>query len=85
MDARTSVGACLPRVDDIPVILQDRDSTEDGQLDFTIDEGANGNLDGTGGNGTIDPFVEVPRGLVRLRLLMAARPASTAPALRGPR
>ncbi|MYB40728.1 MAG: multicopper oxidase domain-containing protein [Chloroflexi bacterium] len=65
--------AALPAtygVDDIPVILQDRDFTEDGQLDFAIDEGENGNLDGTiTVNGTINPFVEVPQGLVRLRLL----------------
>lgn len=57
-------------VDDIPVIIQDRDFTEDGQLDFAIDEGANGKLYTTlTVNGTIDPFVEVPEGLVRLRLL----------------
>ncbi len=67
------VAATLPAtygVDDIPVIIQDRDFIEDGQLDFAIDEGDNGNLDGTlTVNGTINPFVEVPEGLVRLRLL----------------
>ena len=57
-------------VDDIPVIIQDRDFTDDGQLAFAIDEGDNGNLYPTlTVNGTIDPFVEVPEGLVRLRLL----------------
>ena len=57
-------------VDDIPVIIQDRDFTEDGQLDFAIDEGEEGNLDGVlTVNGTIDPYVAVPEGLVRLRLL----------------
>ena len=65
--------AALPArygVDDIPVILQDRDFTADGRLDVAIDGGENGNLDGTlTVNGTINPFVEVPRGLVRLRLL----------------
>ena len=65
--------AALPAtygVDDIPVIIQDRDFTEDGQLDFAIDPGDDGNLDGTlTVNGAINPFVEVPRGLVRLRLL----------------
>ena len=65
--------AALPAtygVDDIPVIIQDRDFTGDGQLDFAIDEGDNGNLDATlTVNGTINPFVEVPGGLVRLRLL----------------
>ena len=67
------VAATLPAtygVDDIPVIIQDRDFTGDGQLDFAIDEGDNGNLDATlTVNGTINPFVEVPGGLVRLRLL----------------
>ena len=57
-------------VDDIPVIIQDRDFTEDGQLDFAIDEGDNGKLYTTlTVNGTNNPFVEVPEGLVRLRLL----------------
>ena len=57
-------------VDDIPVIIQDRDFTDDGQLDFAIDNGEEGNLDGTlTVNGTINPFVEVAKGLVRLRLL----------------
>ena len=57
-------------VDDIPVIIQDRDFTEGGQLDFAIDQGENGNLYSTlTVNGTINPFVEVPKGLVRLRVL----------------
>ncbi|MXY47511.1 MAG: multicopper oxidase domain-containing protein, partial [Chloroflexi bacterium] len=57
-------------VDDIPVIIQDRDFTEDGQLDFAIDPGDNGNLyDTLTVNGTINPFIEVPKGFVRLRLL----------------
>ena len=66
-------GAALPAtygVDDIPVIIQDRDFTDDGQLDFAIDGGEEGNLDGVlTVNGTINPYVEVPEGLVRLRLL----------------
>ena len=65
--------AALPStysVDDIPVIIQDRDFTQDGQLDFAIDDGEEGNLYSTlTVNGTINPFVEVPEGLVRLRLL----------------
>ncbi len=65
--------AALPAtygVDDIPVIIQDRNFTEDGQLDFAIDDGDNGNLyDTLTVNGTINPYVEVPEGLVRLRLL----------------
>ena len=57
-------------LDDIPVIIQDRDFTEDGQLDFAIDPDDDGNLDATlTVNGAINPFVEVPKGLIRLRLL----------------
>ncbi len=57
-------------VDDIPVIIQDRDFTGDGQLDFAIDPDDEGNQYSTlTVNGTINPFVEVPTGLVRLRLL----------------
>ena len=57
-------------VDDIPVIIQDRDFTEDGQLDFAIDPDDDGNLDATlTVNGAINSFVEVPKGLIRLRLL----------------
>ena len=57
-------------VDDIPVIIQDRDFTADGQLDFAIDPGDDGNqYDTLTVNGAINPFVEVPMGLVRLRLL----------------
>ena len=57
-------------VDDIPVIIQDRDFTDDGQLDFAIDGDDAGNLDGVlTVNGTINPYVETPKGLVRLRLL----------------
>ena len=57
-------------VDDIPVIIQDRDFTADGQLNFAIDPGDDGNLYNTlTVNGAINPFVEVPAGLVRLRLL----------------
>ena len=57
-------------VDDIPVIIQDRDFTDDGQLDFAIDDGDEGNLYNVlTVNGTLSPFVEVPKGLVRLRLL----------------
>ncbi len=73
IDDDNVVASSLPAtygVDDIPVIIQDRDFTDDGQLDFAIDPGGRGNLDGTlTVNGTVDPFVEVPTGLVRLRLL----------------
>ena len=57
-------------VDDIPVIIQDRDFTADGQLDFAIDDGDEGKLYGVlTVNGTINPYIETPTGLVRLRLL----------------
>ena len=57
-------------IDDIPVIIQDRDFTDDGQLDFAIVDDEEGNLDGVlTVNGTINPYVAVPTGLVRLRLL----------------
>ena len=73
IDDDNPAGALLPAtygVDDIPVIIQDRDFTGDGQLDFAIDGGDEGNLDGVlTVNGTIDPYVETPTGLVRLRLL----------------
>ena len=68
-----SAAATLPStygVDDIPVIIQDREFTEDGQLDFAIDDDGRGKLYSTlTVNGTINPFVDVPEGLVRLRLL----------------
>ena len=57
-------------VDDIPVIIQDRDFTADGQLDFAIDDDDEGNLYGVlTVNGAINPYIETPTGLVRLRLL----------------
>ena len=73
IDDDNPAGARLPAtygVDDIPVIIQDRAFTADGQLDFAIDDGDGGNLDGVlTVNGTINPYVEIPTGPVRLRLL----------------
>ena len=73
IDDDNPAGALLPAaygVDDIPVIIQDRDFTGDGRLDFAIDTTDEGNLDGVlTVNGTINPYVETPTGLVRLRLL----------------
>ena len=73
IDDDNPAAATLPGtygVDDIPVIIQDRAFTEDGQLDFAIDDGDEGKLDGVlTVNGTINPYVETPAGLVRLRLL----------------
>ena len=57
-------------VDDIPVILQDREFTADGQLSFEIDNDDDGDLNpDLTVNGTVDPFTTVPAGPVRLRLL----------------
>ena len=73
IDDDNPTGAALPSsygVDDIPVIIQDRAFTADGQLDFAINDGDDGKLDDTlTVNGTLDPYVETPTGLVRLRLL----------------
>ncbi len=68
----------LPRtygIDDLPIILQDRQLDEEGALVYnnigpTRMMGMRGNTLLV--NGAISPFVKVPRGLVRLRLLNAA-------------
>lgn len=73
VDDDNPAAADLPRtygVDDIPVILQDREFTADGQLSFEIDADDNGDLNpDLTVNGTLDPYVTVPAGPVRLRLL----------------
>ena len=57
-------------VDDIPVILQDREFAADGQLAFEIDDGGDGDLNpDLTVNGTLDAYTTVPAGPVRLRLL----------------
>ncbi len=57
-------------VDDIPIILQDREFDADGQLTFEIDNDDDGDLNpDLTVNGTIDPYTTVPAGPVRLRLL----------------
>ncbi len=65
--------AALPRtygVDDLPVILQDREFTDDGQLAFELDDDDNGDLNPELTiNGTMDAYATVPAGPVRLRLL----------------
>ena len=65
--------AMLPRtygVDDIPLVLQDKEFDDDGQLVFEIDDSQVGDLnDELTVNATFNPFVTVPEGLVRLRLL----------------
>ncbi len=65
--------ADLPKtygVDDIPVILQDREFTGDGQISFEINDRGTGDLNpDLTVNGTFDPYTTVPAGPVRLRLL----------------
>lgn len=57
-------------VDDIPVILQDKEFDDDGQLLFEIDDSDFGDLnDELTVNATLDPYVAVPEGFVRLRVL----------------
>ena len=57
-------------IDDIPVILQDREFTADGQLNFEINDRGTGDLNpDLTVNGTFDPYTVVPAGPVRLRLL----------------
>ncbi|MEM8707189.1 MAG: multicopper oxidase domain-containing protein [Actinomycetota bacterium] len=58
-------------VDDIPVILQNPDRGDDGQLLWEDEqEGPETTV-----NGTFDPFVDVPEGPVRLRILNASQKA----------
>lgn len=65
--------AMLPRaygVDDIPLVLQDKEFDAEGQLAFEINDSPVGDLnDELTVNATFDPYVTVPEGLVRLRLL----------------
>jgi len=57
-------------IDDIPIVLQDRDFTENGELNFTLTNYGKGYYyPRLTVNGTTDPYIEVPAGLVRLRLL----------------
>lgn len=82
------LAATLPQtygVDDIPVVLQDRNFTDEGELDFAIDPAGRGRLMETlTVNGTIDPYVEVPSGLVRLRLLNGSQARIYHLSVRGP-
>lgn len=73
IDDDNPAAAELPQtygVDDIPVILQDREFTSDGQIDFEINTRGTGDLNpDLTVNGTADPYTVVPAGPVRLRLL----------------
>ncbi|MEM9777470.1 MAG: multicopper oxidase domain-containing protein, partial [Chloroflexota bacterium] len=55
-------------VDDIPLIIQDRNFDDDGQLNYQINNGSYYG-DTIVVNGTVDPYVEVPAAMVRLRIL----------------
>ncbi len=55
-------------------VLQDRTFTEDGQMDFEIDGARRGRqMETLTVNGAIDPYVDVPSGLVRIRRLVIVR------------
>lgn len=73
VDDDNPAAADLPRtygIDDIPVILQDREFTPDGQIAFEINTRGTGDLNpDLTVNGTTDPYTVVPAGPVRLRLL----------------
>ena len=73
VDDDNPAAADLPQtygVDDIPVILQDREFTSDGQISFEINDRGTGDLNpDLTVNGTFDPYTTVPAGPVRLRLL----------------
>ncbi|MEM9214168.1 MAG: multicopper oxidase domain-containing protein [Cyanobacteria bacterium P01_F01_bin.150] len=57
-------------IDDIPIVLQDRDFTKEGELDFTLTNFGKGfYYPYLTVNGTLDPYIDVPAGLVRLRIL----------------
>ncbi len=70
---QNELAASLPSaygIDDIPVVLQDRNFTDDGQMDFEINGAGRGRqMETLTVNGTIDPYVDVPSGLVRIRLV----------------
>jgi len=75
IEDENSLALPLPKtygIDDIPVVVQDRDFTSGKMNTYSLTE--NEIMDGKREetlviNGTIDPYVEVPQGWVRLRLL----------------
>ncbi len=75
VEDENSLALPLPKtygVDDIPLIIQDRDFTDGKMTDYnpTIIESIYGKRGKTlVVNGTIDPYIIVPKGWVRLRLL----------------
>ena len=77
VDDDNPLAADLPStygVDDIPVILQDREFGADGNPVFEVDPDDDGDLNPElTVNGTLDPYVVVPDGPTRLRLLNASQ------------
>jgi FtsP/CotA-like multicopper oxidase with cupredoxin domain len=76
LDDDTASGLGLPHeygVDDIPVIVQDRNFKSNGQFDYERGQSGTGILGGTLlVNGTVGPYVDVTTERVRLRLLNAS-------------
>lgn len=61
-------------VDDFPIVLQDRNFDADGQMEFILNPADEGRLmDTLTVNGAINPYLEVPSGLVRLRFVNASQ------------
>jgi len=59
-------------VDDVPLVLQDKKFNSDGTFEYDL--GMHDVMNGLQGNtmlvnGAVNPFLEVPRGVIRLRLL----------------
>lgn len=75
VDDENSKGLEIPKeygVDDFPLIIQDRRIDEEGQVEYDLDRmdvmhGFQGNMVLI--NGAISPYLEVPRGKVRFRVL----------------
>jgi FtsP/CotA-like multicopper oxidase with cupredoxin domain len=76
LDDGTASGLALPReygVDDIPVIVQDRNFTRNGQFHYERGQSGTGILGDTLlVNGTVAPYLDVTTERVRLRLLNAS-------------
>src|SRR5699024_9218446 len=59
-------------VDDVPLVIQDKRFNSDGSFEYDL--GTRDVMNGLQGetmlvNGAVNPFLEVPRGMMRLRLL----------------
>ncbi|MEM7142681.1 MAG: multicopper oxidase domain-containing protein [Actinomycetota bacterium] len=73
IDDASVASEVLPReygVNDIPLLLQDRDFDENGELAYELVAAGRGDQDPyLFVNGTSNPYLDVPAGLIRLRLL----------------